>query len=122
MVTRTTCRLLAAVVVLLVALSSSAHAQTPTLMFTYTWTAPTTGSPVHHYEVQTSSDNGANWTTVAAPTTNSTTLSLAVLVTHVVRVRGVDASGRAGIYSPISDPNFPDPGAPSAPGKPTRTP
>lgn len=113
--------LLAALVTVLL-VPALAQSQTLVMPFTYTWTAPTTGSPVHHYEVQESSDNGTTWTLIGSPTTNTISVSFSVLVTHLVRVRGVDAAGRTGVYSSVSDPNYPDPGVPGAPGKPVRTP
>ena len=95
-------------------------AQTTTMTQSYTWVAPTTGSPVHHYEIEKSTDNGATWVAVGTVTTNAASLTFPVLVTVVVRVRAVDASNRAGIWSPVSDPYLPDPGPPGACGKPSR--
>lgn len=92
--------------------------QTTTISFTYTWTAPATGSPVHHYEVQSSADNGTLWSDRGTTPTNSVTLNLAVGQTHVVRVRAVDGQGRSGPWSVQSDPNTPDAGPPGACGKP----
>ncbi len=92
--------------------------QTTTMNFTYSWTAPTTGSPVHHYEVQRSSDNGTSWTSVTTTTTASVVLALNVGTTYLVRVRALDAQGRAGPWSASSDPNTPDAGPPGACGKP----
>jgi hypothetical protein len=53
---------------------------------TYTWTAPTTGSSVHHYVVQHSAD-GAAWTTVSDNLQATTyILTAAYDVEHTVRV------------------------------------
>lgn len=94
--------------------------QTTSVNVTYTWTAPLTGSAVHHYVVQTSS-NGTTWTTLAAqPTTPTITVAAPVGVNILVRVAGVDASARQGAWSETSDPFVPDAGAPAAPGKPAR--
>lgn len=121
--TRRTRRLFAGLVVASSLLTvAPALAQTTSMTFTYLWTPPTTGSPVHHYEVDVSANNGSTWTTVASPTAASSMISLAVGGTYVVRVRAVDAQSRPGPYSVNSDPNTPDPGAPSAPGKPARVP
>jgi len=103
-------------------IASPALAQTTSMTFTYLWTPPTTGSPVHHYEVDISANSGSTWQTVASPTTPTAMIALAVGGTYIVRVRGVDAASRPGPYSVNSDPNTPDPGAPSAPGKPARVP
>lgn len=92
--------------------------QTTTISFTYSWTAPTTGSPVHHYEVQTSTDGGVNWSARGTTTTTSMVLSLNVGLTYLVRVRGVDSQNRLGTWSPVSDPNTVDAGPPGACGKP----
>jgi hypothetical protein len=98
--------------------------QTTTMPTTYTWTAPTTGSAVTHYVVQGSTDGGVTWSMVTQ-TPNATpqiTLALAVGVTWVVRVAGVDAQARQGVFSQHSDPYTPDAGAPGAPGKPIQIP
>lgn len=95
--------------------------QTTSLPVTYTWTAPADGSPVHHYVVQTSA-NGTTWTTLAAqPTTTSATIAAPVGVQILVRVAGVDALARQGVWSATSDPFVPDAGAPGAPSKPVRS-
>lgn len=108
-------------VVTLILLASLAIGQTTSLNVTYTWSAPTTGSAVHHYVVQTSS-NGTTWTTIAAqPTSPSVTIAAPVGVTILVRVAGVDAQGRQGVYSEASDPFVPDAGQPGAPGKPVKS-
>lgn len=97
-----------------------AGGQTTTMNLTYTWTAPTTGSAVHHYVVQTSS-NGTTWTLLGAqPTAPTVTMAAPVGVTILVRVAGVDAQGRQGVWSDPSDPFVPDAGAPGVPGKPAR--
>ncbi len=85
---------------------------------TYTWTAPTTGSPVDHYIVQHSVDGG-DWVTVATDVTETTyVLSAEYDRQHQIRVAGVDALGRQGPFSEPSDPYTPTLGAPGQPGKP----
>jgi len=97
-------------------------AQTTVVNVTWTWTPPATGSAVHHYVVQTTS-NGTTWTTITAqPTSTSLTLPCQVGVNIQIRVAGVDAQGRQGIWSEMADPFVPDAGVPGAPGKPARTP
>lgn len=96
--------------------AGAAQAQT-TMDVAYQWTAPTTGAAVDHYIVEHSVDGGA-WTQVASVATNTYTLTAEVGVSHRVRVAGVDALGRQGVYSDPSDPYTPDPGSPGQPGKP----
>ncbi len=83
----------------------------------YTWTAPSSGSAVVQYVVE-HSVNGGTWTQVAATSTNSYTLTATIGESHRIRVAGVDALDRQGLFSDASDPYSPDPGAPNAPGKP----
>jgi hypothetical protein len=83
----------------------------------YTWTAPSVGTAVEFYVVQHSVDGG-QWTQIATSTENSFTLNAAVGQSHQIRVAGVDASDRQGIFSVASDPYLPDAGAPGQPGKP----
>lgn len=83
----------------------------------YTWTAPTSGSPVHHYVVQ-HSVNGGSWTQIDTASSNSYTLSARMGESHRIRVAGVDAQDRQGPYSQASDAYTPDAGAPSQPGQP----
>jgi hypothetical protein len=93
-----------------------AQAQT-TVQVTASWTAPSTGSPVHHYVVQLSTNGGA-YQPAGTTTTLSMTLTLTVGSTYTVRVAGVDAQSRQGVYSSPSDPYTPDLGPPGQPGKP----
>lgn len=94
--------------------------QTTIINATYSWTAPTTGSAVHHYAVQ-SSNNGTTWTTLTVqPTSTSVTLACPVGVPIYIRVAGVDAQNRQGVWSESSDQFIPDAGAPGACGKPVR--
>ncbi|MBU0742170.1 fibronectin type III domain-containing protein [bacterium] len=105
--------ILSAVVIL--AVSVTAQAQE---VLNYTWTAPTTGSPVDHYVVQHSEDGGA-WVTVQdTQMTNSYALTAVYDVEHRVRVAGVDAEGRQGPWSIASEPYTPTLGAPGQPGQP----
>jgi hypothetical protein len=89
---------------------------------TYTWTAPTTGSPAVSYEVFRSLDNGTTWTLYATPTAPSAVVVAPDLTPIIVRVRAVDALGRKGMYSESSDPYTNDPGPPGACSKPARQP
>lgn len=102
--------------------STLVFGQTTTINVTYTWTAPTTGTPVHHYVVQTSS-NGTTWTTLTGvePTARTVTVAAPVGVPIQVRVAGVDAQNRQGSWSIGSDPFVPDAGPPGVPGTPVRT-
>ena len=83
----------------------------------YTWTAPTSGSPVDHYVVQHSIDGG-QWYEIGTTNDNTFTLSAEVGLSHQIRVAGVDAEDRQGPFSVASDPYLPDSGEPGQPGKP----
>lgn len=115
-------RILMLVVAVLMLAPLVVGAQTTTITFTYTWGAPTTGNAVAVYEVQTSTNNGATWSAVGTSTTTSKTIDMTVGLTYIVRVRGIDALGQTGAWSPVSDPNTPNGGAPGACGKPAKTP
>jgi hypothetical protein len=105
----------------LLLLPAMVGSQTTVINTTYTWTAPTIGSAVHHYVVQTSTDATA-WTTLAAqPTSPTITIACPVGTNIQVRVAGVDALSRQGVWSVASDPFVPDAGAPGAPSKPVRS-
>lgn len=103
---------------MLLSLCVPATAQTTNV--TYTWTAPTTGSPVVSYEVERSTDNGSTWTLYTTTTSPSAAVAAPALQTIIVRVRGADSLGRKGPWSVNSDPYMNDPGPPGACGKPTR--
>lgn len=107
----------ATVLAFLVAALGAAPAVAQTMDVAYQWTAPTTGSAVDHYVVQQSIDGGA-WAQVGSVPTVTYTLAATIGVSHRVRVAGVDAQGRQGLFSLPSDPYTPDPGAPGQPGKP----
>jgi len=100
--------------VLLPAASSLAQTE---VQVNYSWTAPTTGTPVDFYKVQ-HSVNGGNWTEVGTSNDNTFTLTATVGQSHQIRVRGVDDQDREGPWSEASDPYLPDAGAPGQPGKP----
>lgn len=105
-----------AVLLITVLPATSSLAQTD-VQVNYSWTAPTTGSPVVFYEVQHSINNG-NWTQVGTSNDNSYTLTATVGQSHRIRVRGVDDEDREGPWSEASDPYLPDVGPPGQPGKP----
>ncbi|MHB8079604.1 MAG: hypothetical protein ACYDIE_10160 [Candidatus Krumholzibacteriia bacterium] len=109
------------VVALAILIAPAAFAQTTTQQVTYTWTAPTTGSAVDHYLVQHSINGGA-WVQIASVTTLSYVLAATIGEAHQIRVAGVDALSRQGVWSLASDAYTPDPGAPGQPGKPVVTP
>ncbi len=94
----------------------SALAQTDASV-NYTWTAPSTGSPVVHYAVQHSVNGGA-WTQIATASDNTFTLTATIGDSHRIRVAGVDDKARQGPFSVASDPYTPELGAPGQPGKP----
>lgn len=100
--------------VILPAASSLAQTEMPV---SYTWTAPTSGTAVEFYVIQHSVDGG-QWIQVATSTENSYTLNATVGQSHQIRVAGVDADTRMGVFSVASDPYLPDAGAPGQPGKP----
>jgi hypothetical protein len=83
----------------------------------YSWTAPTTGSPVDHYVIQHSINDGS-WTQIATSASNSYTLTATVGDSHRIRVAGVDAQSRQGGFSVASDAYEPDVGPPGQPGQP----
>jgi len=95
--------------------ATSAAAQT--VEVTASWTAPTTGSPVHHYVLQLSTDGGP-FVTVGSSTTTEYVMDLEVGHTYSARVAGVDDQGRSGPYSEDSEPYTPDFGPPGQPGQP----
>lgn len=68
---------------------------------TVTWTASTDsgGSGFSNYELQRSSDGGANFSTIASPTTNSYTESSIAEGNYVYRVRAKDQAGNYSAYS-----------------------
>ena len=105
-----------AVLIAAVLPAASALAQTE-MPVSYTWTAPTTGTAVEQYVVE-HSVNGGQWTQIATTSENSYTLDATVGQSHQIRVAGVDASNRQGLFSMASDPYMPDAGAPGQPGKP----
>ncbi len=83
----------------------------------YQWTAPTTGAPVVHYEVEQSINGGA-WVSIGTSATNTFTLTASVGDSHRIRVAGVDADSRQGVFSVASEPFVPTMDPPSQPGQP----
>ena len=57
---------------------------------------------------------------MATSSTTSYTLAATVGHAHRIRVAGVDAQARQGIWSETSDSYTPDAGTPGQPGKPIR--
>lgn len=102
-------------------LSFAVSAPAAPVTVTYTWTAPTTGSPVISYDVEIT-NNGTTWTSYAVATTTSVSVTVQELQMVQIRVRGKDALGRPGPWSVASDPWTNDPGPPGGCGKPTRVP
>ena len=100
-------------------MSVTVYAQTAVMPFTYTTTAPTTGNPVVTYEWQYSPNAVVAWLAAGTSTGLSKVISLPVGVACIVRVRGIDALGQAGAWSPVADPNTPNAGPPGACVKPS---
>ena len=70
----------------------------------YVWTAPVEGSPVHHYVVCVSMDNGECVQLMVEPTITTVELSFESNTVYTVKVAAVDADGRQGPWSLESDP------------------
>jgi hypothetical protein len=100
---------------LLILAAPAAYAATVNV--TYNWTAPTSGSTVVNYVVQ-KSESGGTWTQVGTATSTSYVLAATAGVPVQIRVAGVDAQTRQGVWSVASDSYTPDAGAPGQPGKP----
>jgi len=87
--------------------------QASAVTVTYTWTAPTTGTPVVYYEIEQNVDN-AGWqpfgTTINPELTTETPVGMSI-----IRVAGVDEFGRRGVWSTESEPLI-DLGAPGGCG------
>ncbi len=99
----------------LIVLGTAAAAQEDV---SYTWSAPSTGSPVTHYVVQASVNGGPFETVDDNVAVNSYILVAAYENEYAIRVAGVDSQGRQGPWSVASDPYTPTLGAPGQPGKP----
>ena len=108
-------KLVALTALVLIVLGGVAMAQEDV---TYTWTAPTTGSAVHHYVFQHSVGGNPFVTIDDNVLDNTFVLSADYEQEHVVRVAGVDSLGRQGPWSVSSDPYTPSLGSPGVPGKP----
>lgn len=110
-------------IIILIALSvivgaGTAWAQTE-VEATAAWDPPTYGTPVVHYVLQHSVNDGA-WTTVGTTPDTEYTLTISFDDVHRVRVAGVDAEGRQGPYSLPSAGYNPSIGSegPAQPGQP----
>ena len=77
-----------------------------TVEVAYSWTAPTTGSPVDHYNVFHSVEGGP-WTFIATTRTNGYILTAEQTLHHQIRVTGVDLQNHEGPTSPPSDVYYP---------------
>jgi len=110
----------ATILVSVVLLSTLAIGQTTVVPTLYSWTAPTTGSVVHHYNVWHKAGTAA-YVMLGTTTNTNYTVPTVPGVVNLVYVEGVDATARVGTQSPVSDPFVPDAGAPGAPGKPVRS-
>ncbi len=106
--------ILALITVALIAGTAQAQDTQPV---NYQWTAPTTGAPVAHYVVEHSVDGG-DWTVVGTTSTNTFTLTATVGESHRIRVAGVDADSRMGVYSIPSEAVVPTLDPPGQPGQP----
>jgi len=104
------------VVLACLALASPVAAQS-TEDVTYSWTAPTEGSPVVYYVIE-HSVNGGPFVQIGTSTSNTYTLAATLGDTHQIRVAGVDALDRMGPFSEASDPYAPQLGPPGQPGQP----
>ncbi|MBU8870160.1 MAG: hypothetical protein KOO60_04705 [Gemmatimonadales bacterium] len=96
--------------------TTGALAQT-TQPVNYQWTAPTTGAPVVHYVIEQSINLG-DWTSIGTSANNTFTLTATVGESHRIRVAGVDADSRQGIFSIASEPFVPTLDPPGQPGQP----
>lgn len=83
----------------------------------YTWTAPTTGSPVVNYIIEMST-NGGPYVATAMSGSETYTLVAQDGSRYRIRVAGIDALDRQGPHSLPSD-EYMDEGAPGEPGQPT---
>jgi hypothetical protein len=76
---------------------------TDTYNVTFKWTSPTVGSPVQHYVVQLMT-YGGQWSTIGSAPDTTYTVPCVVGSINFVRVAGVDALGRQGLFSDSSAP------------------
>jgi len=83
------------------------------------WSPPTYGTPVEHYVLQHSINDGA-WQLVGTTQDTLYTFGISFLDSHRVRVAGVDAEGRQGPFSLPSNYYRPADVFPNQPGKPFR--
>lgn len=114
-------RILLSLVLIACLLPAAASAQTTVMPTVYSWTAPTTGSAVDHYNVYHKVGSAA-FVMIGTSPTAQYTVPAVVGVVNIVHVAGVDAQNRVGVMSADSDPYTPDAGSPGAPGKPIRIP
>ena len=80
------------------------------------WGPPTYGTPVDHYILELSTDEG-DWVQVASTSSTQQDLTLAEGHTYRIRVAGVDAAGHQGPYGLPSSSYAPE-DLTSGPGKP----
>jgi hypothetical protein len=106
------------IMILLIAALGAVESQAQTTQpISYQWTAPTTGAPVVHYVVE-QSINGGSWVSIGTSDTNTFTLTATVGDSHRIRVAGVDADSRLGVYSVASESVVPTMDPPGQPGQP----
>ena len=80
------------------------------------WTPPTYGMPVHHYELQLST-NLEQWVFYGSTPDTFMTVEVSFTDSHRVRVRGIAAGGEDGLWSPSSNSYRPS-DFPGKPGQP----
>jgi hypothetical protein len=87
---------------------------------TASWGTPAYGTPVDHYVLQLSTNDGP-WITTTTSSNNSVVIELSSADEHRIRVAGVDTQGRQGPYSIPSNsysPSGDNSGPPGQPGQP----
>jgi hypothetical protein len=106
--------------ILMMILAAGAVSAQTTVDATAGWSPPTYGTPVEHYVLQHSINDGA-WATVGTTTDTLYTMTISYTDFHRVRVAGVDAEGRQGPFSLPSNSYNPSEGVdgPTQPGQPT---
>ena len=86
-------------ILILVMFTGQAYAED----ITFRWLPPTSGAPVVHYAVQYTAGGGEWILTEHTPTKPEITLDFAYGIEYTIRVAGVDAQDRQGVWSEASD-------------------